>query len=171
MDSVDLDGGLWANDPSLVALSLSCQNKIDAKNILLLSISTGFTPRSISASQGDWGILKWAPQFVGLLMDLSVIAGGNVTQSLLGDRYFRVNPVINEDIRLDAYDQESIKKLLAIGENCDLSGVEQWIEKNIDFSEFTDEHEPLLEDWESVDSHSISFNEAAVSRTRSCNII
>jgi len=164
-----VDGGMWANNPSLAGYSLAVKHGVKSDSVYVLSISTGFTPRFLPVTNGNWGIVQWGSHVVDLLMDGNSIGNSMVLENLLGDRMFRVDPLIQENISLDASDAKSIQKLKEIAENCDLTGVEKWIEKNFDFAE----HVEKEDDFVLLPSSAPNVGDPPPSSStrRSCNII
>ncbi|MFT6500966.1 MAG: patatin-like phospholipase/acyl hydrolase [Crocinitomicaceae bacterium] len=78
----NIDGGVFANNPTLVAYSEARNNKFGlpddkfptAKDLLIVSIGTGggnFALSNVSQS-AKWGILKWAVSTPNIMMDGSI---------------------------------------------------------------------------------------------------
>jgi hypothetical protein len=75
-----VDGGVFANNPSLIALTKVCEaGMATPRQVRILSISTGCRPEPDSGkvdsaeqpSYQDWGLLQWAPSLVDMLMESS----------------------------------------------------------------------------------------------------
>jgi uncharacterized protein len=110
--SAYVDGGLWANDPALVAyveavrISEECKREVDVPfstlDIHVLSVGTGKVPFHLRPPPKAEGIIFWAPQIIDL-MGLVQSQGVNFQMKhLLGDRYQRVDFVVPSDSwRLD----------------------------------------------------------------------
>jgi len=68
------DGGLWANNPALVALSeaLGKRLNIKKKNIRILSIGTGigFKYYDLNDYQKNWGLVRWGKGLIDTIMNL-----------------------------------------------------------------------------------------------------
>jgi uncharacterized protein len=99
--SAYVDGGLWANDPALVAyveavrISEQCKRDVDVPftiaDIRVLSIGTGKVPFHLRPPPKAAGIMFWAPQIIDL-MGLVQSQGVNFQmKQLLGDRYRRLD--------------------------------------------------------------------------------
>ena len=101
--SVLVDGGVFANNPSMIALSEALSSGANREEILLCSIGTGTNTRKIPYEEAkDWGVAGWAIPVLSVMMDgMSDSADYHVQQLLYGknsnneQRYFRF------DIRLE----------------------------------------------------------------------
>lgn len=111
------DGGLWANNPSLVVLTEAMTRlKLERPEIRLLSIGTGigkqyYKRSTVNRSWGfatDWGMKK----FIAMLLNLQSETANNMTKLLLdGGRMVRVNFESDTDLPLD--DISSIPDLIS----------------------------------------------------------
>jgi patatin-like phospholipase/acyl hydrolase len=71
----NVDGGLWANNPALVALSAARKVFGNNHKYMIMSFGTGDTERKIDLSQAHhWGKWGWAKSAVNMLMDASAQA-------------------------------------------------------------------------------------------------
>lgn len=110
------DGGLWANNPSLLALTeaMGKRIKIPKENIKILSIGTGKGREyyNIEDLNKKWGLIKWGPRLVNVIMNLQSVNVDNVVKLLLGEeKYFRINYEAGKGIALD--DLSSVENLIA----------------------------------------------------------
>lgn len=111
------DGGVWANDPSMEALTLVPE----PWGTKCLSIGTGLTQESIpEAAQRplDWGLVEWAMPLVDLLLAGPQEAVSVQMARLIGANYLRVNPAI-PTIALD--DAGQIGNLIKLADATDLT--------------------------------------------------
>ncbi|MBO9129140.1 patatin-like phospholipase family protein [Bacillus sp. 165] len=138
-----IDGGVFANSPSVAAIAFSIDKdfgnqKLD--NIVMLSIGTGSEEQKIVQDTTEWGLRQWAiipqdkqraeePQFplLSVMMNGSVDADTLYSQSLLGDRFHRLNPVLEENIALD--DVKAYDDLVQLAWHTDLTPVVQFLRK------------------------------------------
>lgn len=93
-----IDGGVWANNPAMVALTDALALlKIRADDIVMLSIGTTDAPLSVGRlKRTKAGKLLWASTAVDLLMHgQSLAATKQVSLILGGDRFLRINPIVN----------------------------------------------------------------------------
>ena len=107
------DGGLWANNPSAIAITEAVSKfQIPINRISVLSIGTGRSP-TIYSSRKSWGLLTgWGRRkLVSYFLSLQSQSASNMAKLLLGERYLRVDPVI-EDWDLD--DIEHLENLKAM---------------------------------------------------------
>ena len=109
------DGGLWANNPSIIAL-VEAVSKFGQpiERIHVLSIGTGRSTDFYRRSQ-FWGLLTgWGrKKLVSYVLNLQSQASTNMTKLLLGDRHVRLDPEI-ETWQLD--DVECMETLKAIAD-------------------------------------------------------
>ena len=92
-----IDGGVSANNPSLVSLAYAishCMHK-DGNNINMLSLGTGESAKPIRSL--GWGKAGWAPKIAGVLMDGAADATAYVAYQSC-DELYRYNRM---QIRLD----------------------------------------------------------------------
>ena len=99
------DGGLWANNPSIIALTEAVSKfGRSVSQVRILSIGTGhsvnlYTERRLWGLLTGWGRQKLVSYFLRLQSD----ASANMARLLLADRYLRLDPEIEpwglDDIR------------------------------------------------------------------------
>ena len=108
------DGGLWANNPSVIALTEGVSKfRRPLEEIHVLSIGTGHSVNLYRQSR-RWGLLTgWGREkLVGYVMSLQSQSSKNIAELLLEDRYVRLDPEI-EDWGLDDTDNLGSLKALA----------------------------------------------------------
>ena len=96
------DGGLWANNPSIMALTEAVSKfRRSVDQIRILSIGTGHSINFYSRRR-LWGLLTgWGREkFVSYVLRLQSEASANMAKLLLANRYLRLDPEI-EDWGLD----------------------------------------------------------------------
>ncbi|MBL0941708.1 MAG: patatin-like phospholipase family protein [Alphaproteobacteria bacterium] len=110
-----VDGGLWVNNPSsLVARSLlkwaSEQHMFAShKNIILLSLGTGYSKEGRQIP-GDAGLATAVRPVIDTLMNVSSFAVHETLRDILSrDNYLRINPQLQEELKLDTTDQTSFE--------------------------------------------------------------
>lgn len=127
-----VDGGMFAQDPASLALSLVMSpTRGIAKppeECVLLSIGTGIVKRYYEDKDGrhhDWGYRQWVPRMLNMFWDAMVLKSAAMCRELLGPRYHRVNPDLETDVPLD--DPLQLPTLVACAQDLDLSPTFEWI--------------------------------------------
>ena len=130
-----IDGGVFANNPSMVALvqAISQRNKAAERanmaDIVLLSVGTGVSLSYIKGKTVDWGYAQWVKPLINILME--GVAGISDYQSaqLLGERYQRLQVVFPPKLTIGLDDVDNISRMDNIGKTHDVSKVASWIEQ------------------------------------------
>lgn len=125
-----VDGGVFANNPSLCAITTAISAGIKLEDIVVLSISTGQDGLFLEKKQykeGDWGLLQWAPKLTDLILDGGVEVTDFQCSQIIGDRYARVNPPLPKNMPLDCPAQ--MPTLIQLANAIDLSPTLSFIEK------------------------------------------
>ncbi|EFA78276.1 acyl-CoA dehydrogenase [Heterostelium album PN500] len=125
-----VDGGVYANNPSLCAITSAISSGVPLKNIVVLSLSTGRDGKFVSPEQygkGEWGLAQWAPTLVDMLLDSGVEISDYQCAQLLGSQYHRVDPLLPKVIDLDQ--PKYIPMLEEVANNVDLASTIEWIGK------------------------------------------
>ncbi|KAF2070527.1 hypothetical protein CYY_008159 [Polysphondylium violaceum] len=125
-----VDGGVYANNPSLCAVTSAISSGIGIENIVVLSLSTGRDGKFVSPDQygaGNWGLAQWAPTLINMLLDSNVEITDFQCAQLLGTRYHRVDPLLTQNIDLDQ--PKFIPLLEEIANAVDLTLTFEWVEK------------------------------------------
>ena len=132
-NSLLTDGGLWANNPSVISLTEAIAKfKKEIDQVRILSIGTGRS-ENMYAEERNWGFLTGLgkQKFVSLVLAVQSQASKNISRILLKENYLRVNSTIEtwelDDIKhLDnlkaladekfASEANKIKNFVGIGE-------------------------------------------------------
>ncbi|WP_209123724.1 CBASS cGAMP-activated phospholipase [Alkalihalobacillus sp. BA299] len=122
---LSIDGGLWANNPSLVCVTEAMEffNR-SLKEINILSLGTGQQNIDFTVDDNmDWGVKKWLPfQFPSMkvtpkLLDLALhLSSESVSyhcQHLLGENYLRLNEQLGKEMPFD--ETKYINELIQLG--------------------------------------------------------
>ena len=119
-----VDGGVWAADPSMLAVAEAMRIQqfggceidgtcFSTDDIHLLSVGTGLADYSLTPPTADTGMLFWASRIADL-MGMSQIQGIHLPlKFLLGDRYRHINFKMEEKFGLA--DVQNIPELFRIG--------------------------------------------------------
>ncbi|MHC0035548.1 CBASS cGAMP-activated phospholipase [Pseudoneobacillus sp. C159] len=110
---LSVDGGLWANNPSLVCITEAVNHfHKHLDEIHILSLGTGLQRIDFSISKGKkWGVNLWlpfhlptmrvTPKLIDLALHLSSESISYHCQLLLKDRYLRINEDLGEEVSFD----------------------------------------------------------------------
>ena len=130
-----VDGGVFANNPSLCAMTRSLANipQLTSKDVCVLSLGTGVRPMRLDIDNSGalpWGLRKLAPHLVDLLFDSSNRTVNLHMAYLLGQRYHRLNPELEFDVALDDVSKESFEMLKRKSEETDLTRTMEFIKEH-----------------------------------------
>lgn len=134
-----VDGGMFANNPSLLAVTKACEaGAAQPCDLVVLSLSTGDTDTRVEALQEgegmhtqqdvDWGLAQWAPHLIHLLMQSADKTTDLAVQTLVGDNYHRFDPPAPHAFQMDRTDL--INDMIAYAQDLDLDPTLQWIARN-----------------------------------------
>jgi len=122
-----IDGGLWANNPSVVALTeaFGRRFKKDREDVMLMSIGTGIGNRYYSGSRVGWGFLTgWeSSKIIDSIFNIQSQTNNNIINLILpSENYLRINFEKSDKLSLD--DVKSIPDLISQADNDYLSNKE-----------------------------------------------
>ena len=125
------DGGLWANNPSTIALTeaFSAFGK-DPQDVRILSIGTGHSVNMYSDRRG-WGFLTgWGgAKLTSYVMTLQSQASADIVQRLLKQNYLRINAEI-DFWELDTLTQlDTLKSLASRDFEKNAEGIEAFLRR------------------------------------------
>lgn len=97
------DGGLWANNPSILGLTEAITEKRfneKIENVKILSIGTGVSKINFNVNKKLWGFLNgWENQkLIEYTLELSTQSSANMCQLILKDNYLRVSSPVNHSM-------------------------------------------------------------------------
>ena len=129
------DGGLFANNPSLLALS-HAMDHLDATQaqFRVLSIGTGQKYSYIESSRGQLGYGHWMLDpmqpmaLVQAVMDCNSAAANYACSRLLQDNFFRLDPKLGESLMTRTLTPEVEAKYDAIVDSAEIDGVLGWLD-------------------------------------------
>jgi patatin-like phospholipase/acyl hydrolase len=122
---ITIDGGLWANNPSLVCMT-EAKNYygLGMEQIRILSIGLGQQRVQLPSKKTHlWGIKQWmpfqlqtmsfTPKLLDLALDLSSESISFQCQHLLGENYLRLNTDLGKEVPFDQV--EIVEWLIKLG--------------------------------------------------------
>ena len=127
-----VDGGVFANNPSMIGLSEALASGADMNEILLCAVGTGMNDREIPYEDAkDWGPLGWAKPVISVMMDGMSDSADYHARRLLPDsaddpgdqRYFRFD--IELEDALDDLDAAHRANIIALSHEADKIKTEQ----------------------------------------------
>lgn len=131
-NSLLADGGIWANNPSLVGLTeaISKFNK-GMNEIKILSLGCGEINSQYTHKSKFWGFLSGYKRtnLVEYFMNLNSNSIENTVKLLLKEKYLRINFQSN---KLSLDDVKRIEDIISYAENC-------WLERKNEIIKFIDE--------------------------------
>jgi uncharacterized protein len=125
---LSIDGGLWANNPSLVCITEVMRNFHEKINdIQILSIGTGKQKIDFYGKDDkDWGVKQWlpfhlptmkvTPKLLDLALHLSSESVSYHCEHLLGSNYLRINEDLGGEIPFD--EVKYMEHLIKLGRKC-----------------------------------------------------
>lgn len=129
-----IDGGVFANNPSMVALAQAISSKnttVERANldeVVLLSVGTGISLKYIKGKSLDWGYSQWIKPLIQILMDGVTGISDYQSKQILGDRYHRLQVVFGDKEKIDMDDVKKINRMDEIGKTHNVSPAAKWIQ-------------------------------------------
>ncbi|MDX2038852.1 MAG: CBASS cGAMP-activated phospholipase [Isosphaeraceae bacterium] len=116
-----VDGGLWANNPAMLAyaeavrIGRDCSPGFRPEDLMILSLGTGDTPMSQMIEASKSGVFGWAPHLISVMMASQSQGTHRMLRYLLGEKkYHRISFVhCKQGWELDAV--EKLELLVANG--------------------------------------------------------
>ncbi len=100
-----VDGGLFANNPSMVALTSALDPRLGNAtlgDIRILSIGAGLTSDAVASTKPlRWGELRWGTKALELSFGAVSELDSDQCRALIGNGYCRLNLELNEPIAFD----------------------------------------------------------------------
>ena len=105
-DQLLADGGLWANNPALVALAETVGHNIDIKKykIRILSLGTGVNIKYYPLDWGDkkWGAARWGTGLIDVIFNMQSFSVERYLGALMNtEQYLRINFEIKDALPID----------------------------------------------------------------------
>jgi patatin-like phospholipase/acyl hydrolase len=121
-----VDGGVFANNPSMCALALALDARANAvrpalDDLRVLSIGTGTALTYIEGRNLDWGLAQWVKPLIDVMMDGVAGIADYQCRQLLGSRYHRLAPAFPPKTNIPLDEVKRIGELVAFAEAIDLA--------------------------------------------------
>lgn len=100
------DGGLWANNPALVALSETLGHNIDMKKykIRMLSLGSGVNIKNYPLEWDDkrWGATRWGTGLIDVIFNMQSFSVERYLSTIMNpEHYLRINFVLEGNLAID----------------------------------------------------------------------
>lgn len=123
-----IDGGVFATNPSMVALAQTQDRRNAGGNpplgeVRVLNLGTGETPRYVPGRDLDWGLLRYGTRLVGILQDGVSDTSAYQVKQMIGARFHRLSPPLGEAGAIGFADasRASLERLVAVAEAAELT--------------------------------------------------
>ncbi len=129
-----IDGGVYANNPSMCALAQSQDARYFRppplmKDVVLFSLGTGTSLKCVRGASLDWGYAQWARPVIEIIMDgVSGIADYECGK-ILKKNYHRLAPVFPPGTAIPMDAVRRIPELVRFAEGLDLRKTVRWMEE------------------------------------------
>ena len=129
-----VDGGVFANNPSLCALLQSQDKRNTLKppmdDIVLLSLGTGSSMTYIKGKNLNWGYSQWVKPLISLMMDgVNGIADFQCKQ-ILGERYHRLAPKFPPGVSIALDDVKRVPDMINYANSINVKNTVAWMKDN-----------------------------------------
>lgn len=108
-----VDGGIYANNPSYIAIQYGLCKGYSIKDIILCSIGTGSLTRPYTYnSTSKWGLVNWVQPLIDMLMDSQSCSVNVFGQTTLKDNYYKFDCLLTE--ALDDMDNSTLSQMSSL---------------------------------------------------------
>ena len=126
-----IDGGVFANNPSMCALAQTQdkrnQNKAPLQDVVLLSVGTGTSLMYIKGKNLDWGYAQWVKPLISLMLDgVGGIADYQCKQ-ILEERYHRLAPTFPAEVSISLDDVKRIPEMVMFANQVPINKTADWL--------------------------------------------
>jgi len=132
--SVDgyIDGGMVANNPAMAALAQSQDRRSFSRpprldDVRMISFSTGRSLYRVDGSRLDWGYGQWAKPLMSIMFEGMMGVADYQCRQILGNHYFRLEPVNPMHLAIALDDVKRIPDLVAFASVVDLDDAAKWL--------------------------------------------
>ncbi|WP_175639111.1 CBASS cGAMP-activated phospholipase [Metabacillus schmidteae] len=108
-----IDGGLWANNPLLVAIAEAKKLGFDLDQVKIFSLGTGDAIYQVNNEVAkNSGLLSWKTGIVDLTFQVQSKSATYTASYLLGDNLCRVSPTFGRRLELDTTEKEDVEYMI-----------------------------------------------------------
>ncbi|HQT92841.1 MAG TPA: patatin-like phospholipase family protein [Candidatus Kryptobacter bacterium] len=129
-----VDGGVFANNPSMCALAQSQDLRFFETprlgDVVMLSLGTGSSLTFIEGKRHDWGYAQWVRPILNLMLDGVAGLADYECKQMLKDNYHRLAPVFPHDVSVPMDAADMIPYMLHFAEHVELGPAIEWLERN-----------------------------------------
>jgi patatin-like phospholipase/acyl hydrolase len=126
-----VDGGVFANNPSMCALAQTQDSRNTARpalsDVVLLSLGTGTSLTYIKGKNLDWGLAQWVKPLISVMMDgVNGIADYQCKQ-LLESHYHRLAPKFPPGVSIPLDAVKRVPEMIDFANNVPLDDTVAWM--------------------------------------------
>lgn len=129
-----IDGGVYANNPSMCALAQALDRRIRRRpgleDLVLLSLGTGTSLVHLEGRALDWGYAQWAKPLIELMLDGTAGIADYQCRQILASRYHRLAPAFPPGVAIPLDGVARLAELTAFAESIDLAATVRWLRAN-----------------------------------------
>lgn len=113
-----IDGGVYANNPSVVAIVDTVKHYAPNDQIVICSLGTGQYTTPISESvMNKWGLIKWVPNIIDVVFD-GISDAVDYQSKILSSQYFRFQAKLDKcSDNIDDTSKHNIENLKFLAQN------------------------------------------------------
>jgi uncharacterized protein len=105
-----IDGGLWANNPSLVGITEGQKLGFDLNQIKVLSLGTGDSIYNVNNEIAKKsGYFSWKGNIIELAFQVQSKSATYIASYLIGDNLCRISPTFGRPLKLDSTKNDDIE--------------------------------------------------------------
>lgn len=133
--SILVDGGLWANNPSVIGITEAIRLRYDYENIRLFSIGTG-TSLFFKSSffLRHFGFISWRTSLIDYIFQINSNNSHHVAKFLLKDNYLRINRQLeNKSFKLDRSSKNLMHNLISYANEDSQTNIKEIKEKFFEY--------------------------------------
>ncbi|GIN23389.1 CBASS cGAMP-activated phospholipase [Siminovitchia fordii] len=108
-----IDGGLWANNPLLVAIAEAKKLGFEMEQVKIFSLGTGDAIYQVNNKVAKKsGLTSWGTGIVDLTFQVQSKSATYTANYLLGDNLYRISPTFGRKLSLDSTRKEDIEYMI-----------------------------------------------------------